>query len=313
MSGLFTSRRDFLKLAAQTATMLGLGSSAIERTASAMERLASGKTKVLWLQGLSCSGCTISTLNSDVPGALELLTEYLSLVFHNTISTATGKTAAQVVSDCIDAQGYLLVVEGSIPLAMPEACVFAGRPFEEVVERAAKSADAMIAIGTCASYGGIPAAENNPTGAVSLREFATRRRISTPLINLPSCPSHPDWLLGTLVQVTEFGMPELDDELRPRMFYSRIVHDQCPRYSDYERGNFATTFSDDGCLFKLGCLGPRTYSDCIQRRWNGGMSHCISAGAPCIGCAGSDFASRADFPLYRIGEDVLLDPPAMTH
>ncbi|WP_419194850.1 hydrogenase small subunit [Novipirellula herctigrandis] len=297
------SRRDFTKLATALAGSLGLGAAAAPRTATALEKLAAGKPNVLWLQALSCSGCTVSALNSYQPDAIDLITEYMSLLFHSTISSATGSLASSVISETIDQGDFLLVVEGSIPLGMPEACMSGGRPISELIAKAAGRAKAVVAVGTCSSFGGIPAAENNPTGAVSVRDFLDSESIGKPLINLPGCPCHPDWLVGTLVHVTEFGMPSLDDDLRPTMFYSKVVHDQCPRFADYERGNFAESFSDSGCLFKLGCVGARTFSDCIHRRWNGGVNSCIDSGAPCIGCAGKDFAKKADFPLYRIGQE----------
>jgi hydrogenase small subunit len=168
--------------------------------------------------------------------------------------------------------------------------------------RAAAKAQAIIAQGTCAAFGGIPAAEGNPTGAMSVVSFLKKEGITKPIISLPGCPPHPDWLVGTLVHVLKFGMPALDAEGRPKMFYSKLVHDQCPRFADYERENFAKTFSDDGCLFKLGCLGPNTHADCTLRNWNSGVNSCIKAGAPCIGCTAKEFASRTTFPFFRKSE-----------
>ena len=85
---------------------------------------------------------------------------------------------------------------------------------------------------------------------------------------------------------------------RPTAFYGQRLHDQCPHYSDYESDRFATSFSEDGCLFKLGCVGPKTYADCPTRFWNNGVSMCIASGAPCVGCTEAFFAAKADFPFY---------------
>jgi hydrogenase small subunit len=170
------------------------------------------------------------------------------------------------------------------------------------VVRAAKGAKAVIAMGTCAVYGGIPAAEGNPTGATSIIWYLKQAGVVKPVIALPGCPPHPDWLVGTLVHVLKFGLPALDGEGRPKMFYSKLVHDQCPRFADYERENFAKTFSDEGCLFKLGCLGPITKADCTLRNWNSGVNSCIKAGAPCIGCTSKEFAAKVTFPFYRKSE-----------
>ena len=278
---------------------MGLGSSAIPKIAEALEQLSAGNAPVLWLQGQSCSGCSISLLNTEDPGPAQVLTGYISLLFHSTLSAATGDVSMDVLNRSIDHGGYLLVIEGSIPAGMPEACVIGHEHFSKQVIRAAKNAKAVIAVGTCAAFGGIPGAENNPTGAVSVPHFLKNKGISKPVIVLPGCPAHPDWIVGTLVHVLKFGIPSLDEKGRPNMFFSKLIHDQCPRFADYERENFAKSFSDDGCLFKLGCLGPNTYADCTLRLWNSGANSCINAGAPCIGCASEEFAAKASVPFYR--------------
>lgn len=296
------SRRSFLKLSAKLAVVMGFGTSAIPGIAGALEQIASGEAPVLWIQGQSCSGCSISLLNATEPGPVELLTGQISLRFHSTLSTATGDRFTDVLENSIKQGGYLLVVEGSIPQGMEMACIIGNEPAARQISRAAKNAQAVIALGTCAAFGGIPAAENNPTGAMGLPEFMQREGIKKPTILLPGCPAHPDWIVGTLVHLLKFGMPALDEKGRPRMFYSRLVHDQCPRFADYERENFAKTFSDEGCLFKLGCLGPNTHADCTLRYWNSHTNSCIPAGAPCIGCVSEDFARDASFAFYRKNE-----------
>lgn len=292
------TRREFLKFSGRLAVAMGIGTSAIPQIAEGLEQLSAGNAPVLWLQGQSCSGCSISLLNSDSPGIAEILTGYISLWFHSTLFAAAGDTAMEVINQSIEHGEYFLVVEGSIPAGMPEACMVGGEPLTKQVARAAKNAKAVIAVGTCAAFGGIPAAENNPTGAVSVPHFLKGEGIATPVIVVPGCPVHPDWLVGTLVHVLKFGIPSLDDKGRPKMFFSKLIHEQCPRFQDYEREKFAETFSDDGCLFKLGCLGPITHADCTLRLWNSGTDCCIKAGAPCIGCASENFAAKASFPFY---------------
>ncbi len=296
------TRREFLELSAKMTALLGLSSSALPQVAEALEMLSAENPPVLWLQGQSCSGCSVSFLNSENPGPAKILTSYISLLFHSTLSTATGEVGMEIVHRSIDEGEFFLVVEGSMPDQMPEACIMGHEPVTEMVARAAGKAKAIIAIGACASFGGIPAAENNPTGALSVPDFLAKKGISTPVIRLPGCPAHPDWLVGTLVHVIRFGMPSLDDLGRPKMFYSKLIHDQCPRFADYERENFASHFSDDGCLFKLGCLGTITHADCTLRYWNSQTNSCILAGAPCIGCASENFAKKASFPFYRKNE-----------
>lgn len=296
------SRREFLEYGSRMALMLGLGIQAIPRVTEALEGMSSGELPVLWLQGQSCSGCSISMMNSEAPGPADLLLRYLSLRFHATLSTATGRTAMEIVYRTMDQGGFHLVVEGAMPAAMPEACRMGHEPVTELVIRAARKAEAVLAVGSCAAYGGIPAAEGNPTGAVGVPELLKRSGVNVPLVRIPGCPAHPDWTVGTLVHLLRFGMPELDDEQRPLLFYSKLIHDRCHRFADYERENFAKTFSDDGCLFKLGCVGTITRADCTERFWNSRTSSCIPSGGPCIGCASGRFAARVSFPFYRKSE-----------
>jgi hydrogenase small subunit len=284
------------------AAVLGLGPMAGPGLASALEQMTASDAPVLWLQGQSCSGCSVSFLNTVYPGPADVLTRYISLWFHSTISTATGDIAMQVINQAIERGGYYLVVEGSVPAAMDHACRVGHEAFSEQVVRAAGASKAVIALGSCAAYGGIPAAQNNPTGAVSVPEFLAGKGVEKPIIRLPGCPTHPDWLVGTLAHVLSFGLPALDSEGRPKIFYGKLIHDTCPRFADYERENFAEHFGDEGCLFKLGCQGPITHADCTRRYWNRGVNSCIQAGAPCIGCASPDFARNQNFPFYRKDE-----------
>jgi hydrogenase small subunit len=291
------TRRAFLELSTKLCAVMGLGAGAIPRLAEAAEELAGGTAPILWLQGQSCSGCSISLLDADAIIPAQLLTRYISLTFHQTLSATTGHQAVDTVNRIIAAAGYILVVEGAVPVRMPRACAFGGEPFGDQLIRAAKAARAVVTVGSCASFGGIPGAENNPTGAISAAQYLKNQGVSTPAILIPGCPCHPDWLLGTLAHVLKLGIPPLDALGRPKAFFSRLMHDQCSRFPDYERERFAKTFGDEGCLFKLGCLGPITHTDCALRQWNGGVNSCIRAGAPCIGCGGEQFAAKASLPF----------------
>ncbi len=279
--------------------VMGLSNSAIPDIAEALDNLASGRTKVLWLQAQSCSGCSISLLDSENPNPRELLTQYISLLFHHTISAASGELCMDIVERTSQTKDYILVVEGSIPAGMPEACMMGHKPMTEIVSNAAKNASHVIAIGACAAFGGIPAAEGNPTGALSVSEFLQKEKISTPIVNIPGCPTHPDWFVGSLIYLAKYGVPPLDEHKRPLMFFETTNHHNCPRFYDYEREFFAKNFSDKGCLFKLGCLGVITYADCTIRARNGGINNCIKAGAPCIGCSSEIFAKQKSLSFYR--------------
>ena len=291
------NRRSFLKLSARLSVAMGLSATAIPRVAEALEELSQGLAPVLWLQGQCCSGCSVSLLNSEAVKPVKLLTHYLNLGFHQTLSAATGNQAVEVVNKIVSQGGYILIAEGAVPVKMPQACTFGEEPYAEQFTRAARKAKAIITVGTCATYGGVPAAENNPTGALNVPAFLKQIGLAVPVIRVPGCPAHPDWLVGTVVHALKFGLPPMDGLGRPLAYYSKSMHEQCPRFNDYEREHFAKTFGEDGCMFKLGCAGPITYTDCNLRGWNGGVNSCIRAGAPCIGCGGDNFCAKAGFPL----------------
>ena len=292
------NRRSFLHLSVRLTTLMGLSAKAIPAMAESLAQMARGDAPALWLQGQCCSGCSISLLDSEPLGPDQLLTQYLSLAFHQTLSGATGEMAVEVVNRSIAKGGYFLIVEGSVPTTMPKACIFGEEAFSDQLVRAARNAKAVVCIGTCATAGGIPAAQNNPTGATGVPAFLAQQGINTPRISIPGCPAHPDWVVGTIAHVLKFGLPPLNELGQPKAYFTRTIHEQCPRFPDYERENFALTFGADGCLFKLGCAGPITNADCTLRQWNGGTNNCIRAGAPCIGCTRDGFAAKTDFPFH---------------
>jgi hydrogenase small subunit len=299
------SRREFMKLAGLLTASAALPEQFTRLFAAGLERLA-GTTKVVWLQGQSCSGESVSLLNSVDPDPANLLTRYITLVLHQTIGAAQGQTFMDTLDKAQQTKDYILVIEGSIPLKMPEACMIGGRTFEKILLDMIPGAKGIVAVGTCAAFGGIPSAEGNPTGSSGVRDFMNVHNLPWrgKLVNCPSCPTHPMSIVGTLAYLASGRYPEIDEELlTPKMCYNHSTHDQCPRYHDFERKIFAKHFGDpDGCLFKLGCLGPLTHTECPHRQWNSGVNWCIRASAPCIGCSSPEFCKRKDFPLYRIGE-----------
>jgi len=117
------------------------------------------------------------------------------------------------------------------------------------------------------------------------------------VINVPGCPPHPDWMVGTLVHLILYGLPKLDENRRPTLFYGSLLHENCPNYSFYIHQKFAKNLSEEGCLVKQGCKGPLTYADCPLRHWNGGVNWCIGASAPCIGCVQMEFPDGMS-PFY---------------
>ncbi len=302
------TRRDFLKVGGLLAAAAGLSQSYVKVFAAGLEQMLKGLPRVLWLQGQSCSGCSVSLLNTDFPDAVSVVTNMISLIFHSTISAAQGHLVKELVEKTPTAGPFILAVEGSIPLKMPDACMIYGRTFEQILTPLLSQAAYIVAIGNCATYGGIPAAEGNETGAVGVKDFMRQRGMSYDrrLVNLPSCPTHPDAMVGTLAYLAGKGYPAVDANLlTPNMYYYHSTHDDCPRYHYYNKKIFAQKFGDEiGCLFKLGCLGMLTKTECPRRQWNGGVNWCIRAGAPCIGCSAESFSIQKAFPFYRKAEDV---------
>jgi hydrogenase small subunit len=250
-------------------------------------------TPVIWMQGQSCAGCSVSLLNAVYPDIVEVLTETINLQFHPNVMASAGDKALQMCEQALKEQKgkFVLVVEGSIPVgAGGEFCGVGDRggkmiPVTEWVKKLGSAAMATLAVGSCAAFGGIPGARNNVTQAKPFSEIVPKAT----LINIPGCPSHPDWVVGTIAHVLLFGIPELDGHKRPKLFFGKTVHDNCERRSYFEEGKFAEDFGDEGCLMDLGCKGPDTYCDAPIRSWNNKVNWCIQSGAPCIGCTSPSF------------------------
>lgn len=301
------NRREFLKLGAALAAACGLPGSHVAVFAEGAERLAQGLPLVVWLQGQACSGCSISLLNAEGPGIFEAITRRFCLAFHPTLSAAQGRQAMELVEKAQQGpQPFILVLEGAIPVEMPQACRIRGRELGEILVSLLRRAQFVVAAGTCASFGGIPSAEGNPTGAKSVLEFAASQKIPLPgrLVNCPACPCHPAELLGTLAHLAGKGYPEVKpDTLVPVMFSEVCLHYSCPRLPQFNARLFAMSFGDgEGCLYQLGCRGHDVYADCERRHWNGEVNSCIQASAPCIGCNQPLFGKIRSYPFYNKGD-----------
>lgn len=304
------SRRHFVKLSAGSTAALGL----LLFNLLDFEELfaaALAEVPVIWLQGGSCTGCSVSVLNSLEPKIQELLItevipgKHVSLRFHPTLMAASGDLAMQVMEDTARKPGYVLVVEGAI--ATKDDGVYCqvgernGRGITVLEHLITLGHDAMavLALGTCSAFGGVPAAEPNVTGIKPVKEILTDNGIETPVINLPGCPPHPDWFVGTVASVLIGGLDsvEVDKVGRPLAFYEKTIHDTCTRRGLYNSGHFAKRLSEPYCLYELGCKGPVTYADCAVRMWNGKTSWCVESNAPCIGCTEPNFPDGLS-PLY---------------
>ncbi|MCB1877594.1 MAG: hydrogenase small subunit [Chromatiales bacterium] len=291
------SRRGFLKFCAATASLMALPPNMVPAIAKALE--TARRPSVIWLSFQECTGCTESLTRSHAPTVEGLIFNTISLDYHHTLQVAAGHQAEQARADAMKENWgkYLVVVDGSIPLGDPGFSTIAGVSNVEMLQETVKGAAAVVAVGSCAAFGGLPGAAPNPTGAVSVRDLVK----DTPVINVPGCPPIPVVITGVLAHYLTFGkLPALDELGRPKAFYGQTIHDRCYRRPFYERGKFAESFDDEGakkgwCLYKLGCKGPITYNACATTKWNEGVSFPIEAGHGCLGCSQPRFWDLGGF------------------
>ncbi len=291
------SRRSFLKFCAATASMMALPPSMIPTIANALEKAR--RPSVIWLSFQECTGCTESLTRAHTATIESLIFDSISLDYHHTLQAASGHAAEAAREAAMEENygKYLLVVDGSIPMGNPGYSTIAGITNHDMLMDTAKGAAAIISVGTCAAFGGIPHAKPNPTGAVSVSDIIKDK----PIINVPGCPPIPVVITGVLTHFLTFGaIPDLDSLGRPKTFYGQSIHDRCYRRPFYDKGLFAETFDDEGakagwCLYKLGCKGPTTYNACATTKWNGGVSFPIESGHPCLGCSEPDFWDGGGF------------------
>ena len=315
------SRRGFLKFCAATASMMALPPSMVPIIAQALERAR--RPSVIWLSFQECTGCTESLTRSHSPTVEGLIFDTISLDYHHTLQAASGAAAEAARAAAMQENwgNYILVVDGSIPVGDPGYSTIAGISNMDMLLETAAGAAAIISVGSCAAFGGIPHANPNPTGALSvaafIREYGNRTPntfaadagaqaahtdiSSKPIINVSGCPPIPVVITGVLAHFLTFGkIPDLDSLGRPLAFYGQSIHDRCYRRPFYDKGLFANTFDDEGakkgwCLYKLGCKGPTTYNACATTKWNDGTSFPIQSGHPCLGCSEPDFWDGGGF------------------
>jgi hydrogenase small subunit len=294
------SRRDFLKVATLAAGAVGLPAWAGEKMAE--KAASSAKPPVIWLHFQECTGCSESLLRTSAPDVAELILGLISLDYHETLMVPSGYQAEKSLEESMEknAGKYVLVVEGAIPTKEDGIyCRVGGKTALETVKRVAAKAGAIISIGSCASWGGIPSADPNPTGAVGVDKIITGK----PVVNIPGCPANPYNLLGTVLQFATFGtLPALDELNRPKFAYARTIHEDCPRRPHFDGGRFAQKYGDEGhkagyCLYKLGCKGPATHANCSLNHFvETAGAWPIGIGSPCYGCTEQKLGFR--MPLH---------------
>ncbi|MBY6018295.1 hydrogenase small subunit [Ferrimonas balearica] len=300
------SRRDFMKWSAITASTLALPMQFAPMVAKAAE--VADRVPLIWLHMAECTGCSESLIRGDTPTVDTLIFDYISLEYHETLMAGSGWQAEARLSEAKQqyAGQYLLAVEGAIPTANGGHFLTIGPHGHtglDMVHETAQNAAAIVAVGTCASFGGVQAAAPNPTGAKGVDKV-----IHQPVVNLAGCPPSEKNIVGTLMYFIMFGkLPPLDMFNRPKWAYGARVHDNCERRGHFDAGEFVETFGDEGaedgyCLYKMGCKGPYTYNNCPTERFNHHTSWPVLAGHGCIGCSEPNFwDTMADFekPLGR--------------
>jgi hydrogenase small subunit len=304
------TRREFLQFCATLAATLGLPQGA---DAAVAEAVATKKRpSVIWLHFQECTGCTESMLRAEHPTLEKLILDIISLDYHETLFAAAGHQVEAARHDAMQANKgkYILVVEGAIPTRDNGIyCKVGGKTAIELTKECAADAAAVIAIGSCASWGGMPSTDPNPTGASGVAQV-----LGKPVITIPGCPPNPYNFLSVVAQYLTFGtLPAVDNLGRPKFAYSRLIHENCERRAHFDAGRFAMDFGDEGhrkgyCLYKLGCKGPETYANCptIQFGDAGAGTWPVACGHPCIGCTeqGVGFAK----PIHAMAKMKNIEP-----
>ncbi|MBI4684059.1 MAG: hydrogenase small subunit [Nitrospirae bacterium] len=311
------SRRDFLKFCTVMATAMGLPLGMGAKIAEAVTTLK--RPPVLWLSAQECTGCTETLLRSSHPTLEKLILELISLDYHETLNAGSGHQAEESrLKSMRENKGkYILVVDGSIPVKDGGIyCKIGGKTALSLLEEMASQAAAVIAIGSCASWGGMPSSSPNPTGATSAQEVLKMKAIKTPVVNIPGCPPNQYNFLSTVLYfLTLKRLPELDENGRPKFAYGRLIHENCERRPHFDAGRFAMEFGDDGhrkgyCLYKLGCKGPETYNNCPAQLFGdvGAGAWPVGTGHPCFGC--SEKGVGFTIPLHSPARLKFITPPA---
>ena len=275
---------------------------------------------VLWLTtGLGCDGDSVAMTAATSPSLEDLLQGVIPgtprLVLYNPLlAFESGDEFMDAFRRAADGHltPFLLVLEGSVPNEQISgegswAALGVDRetgepiPTTTWIDRLVPRAAAVLALGTCAAYGGIPAMRGNPTGAMGLRDYlgdGWRSRRGAPIVNLPGCPVAPDNITETLLHLALYiagvqELFELDEQGRPRRMFQRTVQEGCGRAGFAEQGEFAQTPADHrGCLVKLGCMGPVVKCNVPVRGWVNGVGGCPNVGGICHACTMPGFPDK---------------------
>lgn len=271
--------------------------------------MANRPLRLLWLQSGGCGGCTLSLIGAESPDlATALDAANVDLVWHPSLSEETGAEARAKIEAVADGNEPLDIfcLEGSVMTGPNGTGLFhrmAGTdtPMMAVIEQVARRARYVVAVGSCAAFGGITAGGGNEVGAIGLAYDGKqaggllgadfRSASGLPVINISGCPIHPDWFVETLLQISAgaFDAVDIDEWARPVSYTGHLVHHGCSRNEFYEFKASAEQLSHMGCMMEnLGCKGTQARADCNIRPWNGSGS-CLDGNYPCINCTAPGF------------------------
>jgi hydrogenase small subunit len=247
-----------------------------------------------------------------------LILDIISLDYHETLMVAAGHQAEEARKAAMKANKgkYILVVEGAIPTKQNGIfCKIGGQTAMDLVKECAADAAAVIAVGSCASWGGMPStisplSDSSPTGSSGVAQV-----LGKPVVTIPGCPPNPYNFLATAVHFLTFGkLPEVDEKGRPKFAYGRLIHENCERRAHFDAGRFAMEFGDEGhrkgyCLYKLGCKGPETYANCSTLGFGdaGENNWPVGCGHPCIGCTEQGVGFQK--PIHQVAKVLNVYPP----
>jgi hydrogenase small subunit len=290
-------------------------------TGSAPERADTGgrPINVLWMtSGLGCDGDSFAMTAATNPSLEDLLRGCFPgmppvIIYNQVLAYENGHDFMRAWFAAAEGElePFILVLEGSVPNEEinGDGCWAAlgtdpetGQPIPTCtwIDRLAPAAAAVMAVGTCAAYGGIPAMRHNPTGAMGLRDYLGGSWVADhdiPLINLPGCPVQPDNITETLLclvlHLAGMGPPlELDEQGRPKRIFGRTTHEGCDRAGLAEHGRFSESHGEGGCLVKLGCKGPVVKCNVPVRGWVNGVGGCPNVGGICMACTMPGFPDK---------------------
>ena len=308
------SRKDFLKFCTAMTAIMGLETSLTPTVVNALE--TQERIPVIYKHFQECTGCSESFIRMAHPVVADVLLDMISLDYHDTLMAASGTQALEAAARTKEQYKgkYILAIEGSIPTADGGIySVVNGKTHLEIFREYEKDCMAIIAYGSCASFGNVQAAAPNPTGATPIYKLTNK-----PIINVPGCPPIAEVMAGVITHILTFGgaLPELDIHKRPKVFYRHRIHDNCQRRAYFDAGLFVESFDDEGaklgwCLYKMGCKGPVTYNSCSTMKWNEGTCWPVESGNPCLGCSednfwdfGPFFTTKAQIP----GTNIIYNP-----